>query len=535
MKEKMEYQPWKRISEYEDFGERMAAYDARVEHFEKVREAQERGRKALAALEAQYKPKPSPEEMRARRVNAAAKAMRQAESLYHDPEAIQKQLEIYTIKDDNKEDFQRDVFERLKEQKYGVERQLGEMKFYYPVSWDDFQKMTQNGVLTSQKNLKNPVEGDLELTTDQRDANMRLVSGFDDVRNAKAKELTLVLDTSLLDEESLLALRDNPSVSKIDLQKYCLGVVVDDKETRAKVHELLREQKVDVPEYGVQQFERMQRGGNFGAEKARRLKEYAHHRNESERKQAEENRQYEEQMQRAVFARVNKGEIQKIQAPYVEKITLQDCKRLVQKYDRASGGAEKNTGSGESKEYDKLKEMCTEFSGYYAQVLGLKTVPKVTLASSNDMKGALGSCRWYYTEDNTKGFATLTFDQEKLSKKPAQQVFVAVAHECWHALQLQQRHEALQKNQIKHKLSKQYARVELYDWNFEHYINLNEDAVAYGNQLVEQEAVSFGHSCATAYQAAQEDLNKTWLDRIKDKRKQKTEQKAAKNQKRRAA
>ncbi len=503
MGEKIKYNAVKKISDYTDYNERMAAYDARVEHFEQVWKEQELrklGDKALRATAKEFEL--TPEEKYQRRVRATVRDVKDLAAWGRDAEEMKRKLDLYCLPRDDREKFEDDVLHRLKEQKYGEEEKKGEMKFYYSLSREEFENMLKDGQLSTENREDNPFAKGMELQSDYRDKDGKLVHNTKAEDDAKQQDkITLVLDTSVIDEKSFLALGENPSINAIDLRKDCLAIIDwNENESRKNsqaLRDLLEKQKVDAPFVsanvdGVLTGHLM----SMNADSLRQMRDqYAEH-NAAWRQEREEHEKFLTQMKQEVFERVDTKAIKDLQKPYVSKVKKEDCEKFV--HQAESFNLAKS-----------LEKTATKYVEYFAQILNLRGVPKIVLENDKDVQWA-GYCK--YSSGSNE--STIVLNQAHFTDATTQYIFSTIAHESWHVWQNQRRSETLREGKVELKPSDKHDRAVLYDWNYNNYIKVEDDAVRYRKQLVEQEANMFEKSCGAIFTEVREAyLKKSFMER----------------------
>lgn len=131
------------------------------------------------------------------------------------------------------------VVRQVKAERFGGQRD--EVKFYYSTSLDGLKEILQGGhILKRSDGEAGPLKSNLKFSYDYKGEDGEWKSGFGDEREGQVREVTMVFDGALLDEDGLVALGKNPTMEAIDWQKYCLGVVMSNGVDNATVQRTVK-------------------------------------------------------------------------------------------------------------------------------------------------------------------------------------------------------------------------------------------------------------------------------------------------------
>lgn len=353
-------------------------------------------------------------------------------------------------------------------------------KFYYSMSIKDLKKALETGRVERKDKSGNCLKSDLELSGDYcEDGEWK--SGFADSRGDVSTDVTLVLDGSLINAEDFVALRNNPTVDAIDLEKYCLGFVSDfSSRMGRKVNQMVR--KSDFYKILVYQDKDVDgRGWATSMYPADYLRFMAQkHGEEMENYQNDRKEVYEDVDREGLREKIEKF-ARKMKRSGMEKMILQHESKIEQEEQREQLG------------YDLAR--------YYGVALGIDALPKI---------------EWYYDpEDDSRGYCRagkVGLNWGRLEDDGMRGVVRTLGHEMRHVYQ----HNLVKewKDNPEDLTEDERRLAELFDLNFQNPVKGQDDLYTYQNQIVEADAQIFAMACEGVYIRAHKEVDRP-INRVK--------------------
>ncbi len=352
------------------------------------------------------------------------------------------------------------VLMQAKAEKFGAGK--NQVKFYYKTDIEGLERILDTKEIARQDGGTNLLASDVELTADRQEGG-EWKSGYE---RAKAGEVTLLLDGTVIDEASFVALGKNPVVSKVDLMKSCLGVIAEEPDYEGKtIVRIMKDHKMEgVPTYVFESAP----GCNwentmFPSDEMRKVRdEWA----ESVRKR--------EKLQAEVFDEVDHFQAIREVRPYANRITMEDANKVVRQ----------NINLETKKQRDRADENMVK---YFAEILDLEYVPDVKYVYDPKSRRAGRMIR----DEKTRLPNVVELNRAIVDGSDLRSTIGVLGHELWHAKQM----EMEAKFMSGEGNSKESARAELYHYNMQNYVKPEMDMVQYREQLNEVEAKYFSDLC----------------------------------------
>lgn len=361
-----------------------------------------------------------------------------------------------------------------------VDEYVEQAKFYYSMSLKDLKRALGAGKIERTDKSGNCLKSDLSLSGDYF-ADGEWHSGFADSRGEEAREVTLVLDGSILNEEDFVALRNNPTVDTIDLKKYCLGFVTDfGTLTGQRVNQMVRKSDFyEIPVYRESDVDGS--GWATSMYPADYLRYYA--------------REHSEAM----------DNIRKNQNEIYENVDREGLREKIEKFSRKMkrGGMEKMILQYDGKlEAKKQREkLGQDLMKYYAEALGVEEMPEVVWTYDLETRR-----RGEHHFGGDKESSVVTLNWARLEDEGMRGVVRTLGHEMRHLYQ----HVLVEKwKESPEDLTGEDQRLaELFDLNFRDYIKSNDDPYGYREQLVEADSQTFAMACEGVFARAYREVNR---------------------------
>lgn len=356
------------------------------------------------------------------------------------------------------------VMRQAKVERFGGQRD--EVKFYYSTSLEGLKEILQGGHLLKRKDHEaGPLKSDLRLSYDYRGEDGKWKSGFGDEREDQAREVTMVFDGALLDEEGFAAFGKNPTAEAIDWQKYCLGVVISDEVDKATARRVVKYNGGDMlpvlPEkYELEGEGQQDWGEKFLAAETMRMV-VAWSREQSRRTQ---------ELSDKLYGHAADGLIRQNLGFFAERLAMPKLEVFYEKY-------------GKMNTMEERQQMSTELVEYFGgTVFGVGTDTKLDFY--ND------------TEDTTVAKCVppegnMRVNEARLENATWKDLAIVFGHEMQHKFQMERaKHYSL-------KLQDPKIQTTEYDelcyYNYMNYIEGKVDYEGYCRQFIEVEAYSFGN------------------------------------------
>lgn len=370
------------------------------------------------------------------------------------------------------------VLMQAKTEKYGEVQK--EIKFYYKTDIEGLGRILDAGEIVRQDGGANLLASDVKMGSDYKD-DEEWKSGY---QRVKSGEVTMILDGSILDEASFVALGENPVVGKVDLRKSCLGVITEERDFEGKpITRILKEHGARwLPVYEFrQETEADWENTAFAADMLREVREeWINKDQERKRKQAE------------VFDEIDHLRAMRIVRSYAKRITLEDANKIVRR----------NVTLETKEARDRADETLAK---YFAEILDLEYVPAVEYVYDP------GSTRFgaMHRDKETGLPRAVELNRARVDGADLRTTISVLSHEMWHAKQAEI--EVQWRNRDQNAAASAEGgmeRGELYGYNRRNYVRPEVDIVKYKEQLLEVEARYFSDMCLERFDKSVRDSQK---------------------------
>lgn len=348
---------------------------------------------------------------------------------------------------------------------FGGPEDRAEMKFYYSTSLDGLKDILRSGKLARQDGESSPLKSDLRFSYDRKTPE-GWQSGFAAERDVKSHEVTLMFDSSLIDEESFMAFGKSPSASMVDWEKSCLGVVASDTVDMADLRRVVRlygDRK--LPVYG----EKFTSGDGMAQDwgdwfiSAGALQQG--------RDWYREQIRHSQELSGKLYGHEADGIIEKNVSAFAERVSMPKLEAFYEKYSTI------NTAEGRR---EMIEDLVEYFGG---TVFGIGTTTEIE----------------YFSDPNSDRVASCTAPEGKLRVNEAQleeaswaYVIEVVGHEMDHRFQLERSNHYAMSLLGSNVAVTEYEELCYYNYNHMNYISADIDVVGYVGQFIEREAYGFG-------------------------------------------
>ncbi len=321
-------------------------------------------------------------------------------------------------------------------------------KFYYSASADEVQKILETGKIEWQEDGKKPWESKIRFAEDEIDANGSWYPGFDKERGEESREVTLVFDDRLLDEENFLVLGKDPTATEVDITESCVALVVHDPKVRDQLRQVSVYEQRDIPVLMKAGWDNLSIYPNTSL---RGLRDNYHERLEQDRPLYPE-----------IYDHVDHEAIEELQQPFFERIKEEDLIRLYRR-------ADLSTETGRIASERAILE-------YFSEILDFDQAPPLHRIADNDQMNAASA------RDGE-----IYLNLPKLDRTDFVETAMIIGHEMWHIYQDEQI-EALARGELSGDAA---HRATLYRANDYNVIPASVDMAGYREQLLEAEAYHF--------------------------------------------
>lgn len=432
-----------------------AELDAMIERQNKRLDEKERGRKILEFANTPINEREVPEERQepvARQVESVVDTM-SAEDAAQEVESIAKSEKV------SPNAVWQSANDFLRAEKYEPDK--AKLKFYYPLTADEAAGFLKTGEITGPSN-DNPLESGLGLTADYKDSDGYWQSGYNlDGRDVE-RNVTLILDGSLLDTDGFMAIGRNPRTRSIDLRKSCVGIINEgDNANITTLRYLSRRNKLPLPIYKRYDQDGRDLWSNnpIGAESFRIVRDRKQFQMEAEKVIAAE-----------VYDHVNQQGIEEATKISLERDKNSSAEKLMRLSPNLSSEQERHQAEQAALEY-------------YCNLLDIRSEVRIRhYRDENDHSVAV------YEHKSGSPFSTIHVNDARMDTVNLETLVEIFAHELWHGRE-KDYIDRLEAHQLDGDAKR---RAELYKYNFYNYIPLELDAEGYEKQLVEVEAEYFG-------------------------------------------
>lgn len=352
------------------------------------------------------------------------------------------------------------VLMQAKAEKFGAEKDR--VKFYHKTDVEGLKRILDAKEIARQDGGTNLLASDVMLAVDRKEGD-EWKSGYE---RAQAGEVTLLLDGTIIDEASFVALGEKPVVSKVDLMKSCLGVIAEEPDYEGKtIVRIMKEHKMErIPTYVFES----EPGCNwentmFPSDEMRKVR--------NEWTEAVKKR---EKLQAEVFDEVDHFQAIRTVRPYANRITMEDANKVVRQ----------NVNLETERQRDRADENMVR---YFAEILDLEYVPEVNYVYDPKSRRAGKMVR----DGKTRLPNAVELNRAIVDGSDLRMTIEVIGHELWHAKQM----EMAVKFMSGEGNSEESARAELYHYNAQNYVKPEIDIVQYREQLNEVEAKYFSDLC----------------------------------------
>lgn len=366
---------------------------------------------------------------------------------------------------------------------FGGPEDRAEMKFYYSTSLDNLKDILRSGKLTRQDGESSPLKSDLKFSYDRKTPE-GWQSGFASERDAKSHEVTLVFDSSLIDEESFMAFGKNPSASMVDWEKSCLGVVVDPGADAVDMQRIVRRNGGDL----LPMYLSVVRWGDG------ELTDWSS--NMYSAMELRKNAELFEKQRRHLYTIM--GEIY---GGYKEEVGQQQIERSLTELEEKLDDEALRGFAERHRKIDSVegrRELCEDLLQYFAKINGIDIEESAIIYIDDEDSETLAECDPYTGE--------ITLNEARFEDASWGDYAETLSHETRHKYQLT-RQAHYRQALLEGKEGEEPKYDELCYYNYFEYIRPEWDYCGYREQFVEREAWAYGQAVRRRCDRVEEMMN----------------------------
>lgn len=358
----------------------------------------------------------------------------------------------------------RNVRERNKNRLFGKDR---DMKFYCAMDEPTAMRMLRAGEMDSSWYRGREAEGAeprlMHFAYDHRNSDGTYTNGFVNDHAEPSRDVTFVLDGKMIDEPNFECGTKYPTIDKLNLQKYCLGVVTPDPDLVSSMIDVAQSNQQALPVYLNEDGSWDNRDIAYDTEGLRKNKqnriETVHQRNELKNK-----------MRKQIFENVDKERIVQLTNEFLEKLSEKQIDQMIDAYvDVAAKWRRRSETEREQMWYTADQKVLKIIS----ESLNLTYANSLAYVKRPDKKWA-GLYRHRPKE--------IVINRAHIKPGDVTRSIETIAHELWHGRQHEEANLADGQDD---------SIANLYKLNYREYIKLEVDRKGYQEQLVEVEASDY--------------------------------------------
>ncbi len=361
-------------------------------------------------------------------------------------------------------DLLRDVRERNKNRLFGKDR---DMKFYCSMDAATAMRMLRAGEMDSfwyEGREEKGVEPRLmHFAYDHRNDDGTYTNGFLDDHAEPSRDVTFVLDGKMIDEPNFECGTKYPTIDKLNLQKYCLGVVTPNPDLVLSIIDVAQNNQQALPVYLNQDGSWNNRGMAYDTEGLRKNKrdriEMVRQRNELKNK-----------MRKQIFENVDKERITQTTSEFLEKLSEKQIDQMIDAYVNVAAKWRKRSETEREQMWSAADQQVLKI---ISESLNLTYANSLVYVKRPDKKWA-GLYRHRPKE--------VVINRAHIKPGNITGSIETIAHELWHGRQHEEADLADGQDD---------SMANLYKLNYREYIKLEVDRKGYQEQLVEVEASDY--------------------------------------------